>query len=258
MGNSVSSEWVDAAALWVGFAFTLLIFSAIFGDHLLARFAQYVLVGAGLGYAVVVTWQSILALEFVAALRSDPRADVWAWTPIILAAVLAIAGLERIFAQGRLQPPVRRWRRALRTLGAIPALAFVALGVAVAAVGAVQGTLAPQFLSTARSSLQWDSEPAAFVTGALMLLITTAALVFFVLDADQHLAHQPSWVQRLGRAWVWIGQRAVWLAAGALFARLFAARLTLFIAELMHWVGRLQAADIGALLAEWWRMITGA
>lgn len=142
--------------------------------------------------------------------------------------------------------------------GAIPALALVAMGVAVAVVGAVQGTLAPQFLYAARSSLAWDSDPVAFATGVLTLLLTTAALVFFVLDADQHLAQQPGWVQRLGRGWVWIGQRAVWLAAGALFARLFAARLTLLIAELTRWIGQLQAAGIGASLADWWRMITGA
>lgn len=257
MDNIMAQEWISSAAIGVGFVFTLLVFSAIFGDHLLARFAQYVLVGAGLGYAVVVTWQSILALELVAALRTDPRADIWAWTPIILAVILAVAGLERIFAQGRPQPAARRWRRTLRTLGAIPALALVALGVAVAAVGAVQGTLAPQFLYAARSSLQWDSEPAAFVTGVLTLLLTTAALVFFVLDADQHLAHQPGWVQRLVHAWVWIGQRAVWLAAGALFARLFVARLTLLIAEFTRWPGQLQASNIGAWLTEWWRLITG-
>ncbi|HAJ38092.1 MAG TPA: hypothetical protein DCL15_20670 [Chloroflexi bacterium] len=258
MGNGLSPEWVNTAGVWVGFMFTLLIFSALFGDHLLARFAQYVLVGAGLGYAAVVTWQSMLALEFVAALRANPQAASWEWTPLVLAAILAIAGLERIFAQGRPQPTARRWQRALRTLGAVPALALVALGVAVAAVGAMQGTLAPQFLYTARSSLQWGSELTVFISGALTLLLTTAALTFFVLDADQHLRHQPGWVQRLGRGWVWIGQRAVWLAAGALFARLFAARLTLFIAELTRWLAQFQAADIGATLAEWWRMITGA
>jgi len=258
MGNALTPEWISMAGMWVGFGFTLLIFSALFGDHLLARFAQYVLVGAGLGYAAVVTWQSILTLEFVTALRADPRSATWEWTPIVLAAILTVAGLERIFAQGRAQSATRGWRQALRTLGAIPALTLVALGVAVAAVGALQGTLAPQFLYAARSSLQWGSTPTVFAIGALTLLITTATLVFFVLDADQHLAHQPGWVQRLGRGWVWIGQRAIWLAAGALFARLFAARLTLFIAELTHWGGQLQAAGVGAALADWWRMITGA
>ncbi len=258
MGNALTPEWIGMAGVWVGFGFTLLIFSALFGDHLLARFAQYVLVGAGLGYAAVVTWQSILALEFVAALRADPRTATWEWTPIVLAVILAVAGLERIFAQGRPQLEPRGWQRVLRTVGAIPALALVAMGVAVAVVGAVQGTLAPQFLYAARSSLAWGSDPTVFATGVLTLLLTTAALVFFVLDADQHLTQQPGWVQRLGRGWVWIGQRAVWLAAGALFARLFAARLTLLIAELTRWIGQLQAAGIGASLADWWRMITGA
>jgi len=257
MGNALQAEWMSTAGMWVGFVFTLLVFSAIFGDHLLARFAQYVLVGAALGYAAVVTWQSLLALEFVAALRANPRADIWQWTPVVLAVIMALAGLERIFMQGRAQPAARGWRQALRGLGSLPALTLVALGVAVAGVGAVQGTLAPQFLSAARSSLEWGAAPAAFATGVMTLLLTTAALLFFVIDADRHLTTQPGWVQRLVRGWLWVGQRAVWLAAGALFARLFAARLTFFVAELNNWSVRLAGAGVGGWLADWWRMVTG-
>jgi hypothetical protein len=257
MGNALPAAWFGSAGVWVGFVFTLLVFSAIFGDHLLARFAQYVLVGTVLGYAVVVTWQSSLALDFVVTLRSDPQTASWHWLPIGLAVVMAVAGLERIFAQGRAQPPPRGWRQGLRVLGALPALGLVAFSVAVAAVGAVQGTLAPQFLYAARSSLEWGAPPAPFATGVLTLILTVAALVFFVIDPNRHVTHQPRWVQRLVHGWVWVGQRAVWLAAGVLFARLFAARLSLFIAELSHWIWRFQSAEIGSLLERWWRMGMG-
>ncbi|MCB0048707.1 MAG: hypothetical protein KDE24_04060, partial [Caldilinea sp.] len=84
-----------------------------------------------------------------------------------------------------------------------------------------------------------------------------AGLVFFVVDADRHLGGQPAWVQRIMRGWIWLGQRAVWLAAGAIFARLIASRLSLFIAELHYLSSTFQATGVGESLAAWWRSMTG-
>ncbi|MCB0048710.1 MAG: hypothetical protein KDE24_04075, partial [Caldilinea sp.] len=88
MDSVFQAEWLDAAGLWVGLIFSLLVFSAILGDHLLARLAQYVLVGAVLGYAVAVVWQSVLGMELVGALRADPAGNPWHWVPVGLAAVM--------------------------------------------------------------------------------------------------------------------------------------------------------------------------
>lgn len=257
MDSALQVEWAGALGLWTGFIFTLLIFSALFGDHIVARFAQYVLVGTVLGYAVVITWQSILASTLVTALRNEPLTSPWNWVPVALAAILAVAGLERIFAQGRARTTRSRWRGALRALGSIPALLLAAVAAAVTLIGGVQGTLAPQFMHAARSGLPWDAAPATLATGLLTLLITTAALIFFVVDADRHLAQQPAWVQRLMRGWIWVGQRALWLAAGALFARLFASRVTLLIAEAAHWTQVIQSSELGQMIETGWRMVTG-
>lgn len=259
MDNLVQMEWANAAGLWVGFIFTLLIFSALLGDHLLARLAQYVLVGAVLGYAVVVTWQSILTSDVVTSLRNAPQEKPWNWIPVVLAAVMAVAGLERIFVQG--QAPSRRnaaWGRRLRVLGAIPALTLVSIGAAVTLVGAVQGTLAPQFLSVARSDLKWGAEWPGQIIDILVLVLTVTSLLFFVVDPDRHLEQQPIWVQRLMRVLLWLGQRALWLAAGALFARLLASRLSLLAAELAHWSSTLQSTTLGQILERWWRIVMGA
>lgn len=257
MDSVLPLEWSGVVGVWGGFIFTLLIFSALLGDHLVARFAQYVLVGAVLGYTVVITWQSILASPVIASLRSDSSASVWNWTPVALAVILAVAGLERIFEQGRAKASHRRWRTVLRTLGSIPAQLLVAVATAVALIGAVQGTLAPQFLRAAQNGFNWDASPMAFSASLLALLITIAALLFFVVDADRHLAQQPAWVQRLMRGWIWVGQRALWLAAGALFARLFASRLSLFVAELTHWTSIIQSSELGQVLENGWRIVTG-
>lgn len=259
MDSLMGPEWGSAAGLWIGFVFTLLIFSALLGDHLLARLAQHVLVGAVLGYAVVVTWQSILTSRLALALRADPQGQPWNWIPVLLALIMVVAGLERIFAQGRTSfGRSSGWRRGLRALGSAPALGLVSIGAAVALIGAVQGTLAPQFLSTARSGLNWGAEWTGFATGVLTLVITAASLLFFVVDAERHLAQQPTWAQRILSIWLWIGQRALWVAAGALFARLLASRLSLLAAQLAHWSSTLQSPPVGEMLARWWRMITGA
>jgi len=257
MDSALQVEWAGAIGLWTGFIFTLLIFSALLGDHLAARFAQYVLVGAVLGYAVVITWHSIGASTLVMTLRRDPLASPWNWIPVALAAILAVAGLERVFTQGRAAPSRSRWRGGLRAIGSLPALLLVAVAAAVALIGGAQGTLAPQFFHAARTGINWDAAPADFATGLLTLLITTAALIFFVVDADRHLTHQPLWVQRLMRGWIWVGQRALWLAAGALFARLFASRLSLFVAELVHWAQVIQRSELGQALENGWRIVTG-
>jgi hypothetical protein len=259
MDSLMGPEWGSAAGLWIGFVFTLLIFSALLGDHLLARLAQHVLVGAVLGYAVVVTWQSILSSRLAMALRADPQGQPWNWIPVLLALIMAVAGLERIFAQGRASSGRNGgWRRGLRALGAAPALGLVSIGVAVALIGAVQGTLAPLFFSTARNGLNWNAEWTIFAAGVLTLVVTIASLLFFVVDAERHLAQQPAWVQRFLRAWLWIGQRALWVAAGALFARLLASRLSLLAAQLTHWSSTLQSTPMGEMLERWWRISTGA
>ena len=257
MASAFQAEWLDMVGLWAGIIFSLFLFSAILGDHLLARLGQYVLVGAVLGYAVTVVWQSVLATNLAAALRADPVADPVHWVPVGLVLLMLIAGIERIFAQGRRGPPTQGWRRWLRWLGVFPVLLLVAAAVAVAGIGALQGTLSPQFLQAARSGLPWGAPMETFLTGALMLLLTTAGLVFFVVDPDRHLGGQPTWVQRIMRGWVWLGQRAIWLAAGAVFARLVASRLSLFIAELHYLSSAFQATGVSENLAAWWRSITG-
>ena len=45
-----SNELLAALGFWGGLVMTVIIFSAILGDHLLARLGQHLLVGASLGY----------------------------------------------------------------------------------------------------------------------------------------------------------------------------------------------------------------
>jgi hypothetical protein len=55
------------------------------------------------------------------------------------------------------------------------------------------------------------------------------------------------------RGWAWVGQRAVWLAAGILFARLAASRTSLLIAQLEF----LRASFVSTELWQWFRGLWG-
>ena len=61
----------------------------------------------------------------------------------------------------------------------------------------------------------------------------------------------PNWVQRLMRAWVWFGQRAVWLAAGVIFARLLASRTSLLIAEFEFMRATFTSTGLWQIIQSW-------
>jgi hypothetical protein len=251
-GTWVQGEWITTAGIWVGMVMALLVFSAIFGDHWLARLGQAILVGAGLGYAAAITWHTLAGLPFVQELRAAPLGSPWHWIPIVLAVLLVLATGERILFQGEGGPPAGGFRRVLRWGGVIPVALLLAAGIAVVAVGAVQGTLLPQFVAAATTGIQWDVPLDAFFTGLLTLVITASALVFWGLDPERHLSAQPGFVQVLMRGWVWFGQRAVWFAAGVLFARLAASRTSLLIAQFEFLRSMFAATELWQTLQSWW------
>jgi hypothetical protein len=134
----------------------------------------------------------------------------------------------------------------------VPAALLLAAGIAVVAVGAVQGTLLPQFLAAARTGIRWDTSLDVFFTGLLTLVITASAMVFWGLDPRRHLLGQPEWVQRLMQAWVWFGQKVVWLAAGVLFARLAASRTSLLIAQFEFMRAAFVSTELWQTIQGWW------
>lgn len=118
----MSLEWI------VSFALTLLVFSYLLGDNLLYRLALYVLVGVASAFTAIVTIERII----LPLLNGDA-----------LNAVLVIggAGLSALLL---LKP--------LPLFAPLSNLAFgflVAVGTAVALIGAISGTLIPLIQATA-------------------------------------------------------------------------------------------------------------
>lgn len=229
----LSQDW----ALWVAFCFSLLLFSAVAGNHALAKVGQYVLVGVSLGYLGVLLVQHVLRPRLFAPLWTEPATQGRLWVVLLLGIALCSAAAERLWFQKRSTPPIvnkplSTGRRALRLVGAIPAALMVGVSLSAVLVGVFQGSFWPQFLYTAQSGFVWSTSLTESLVSVLVVLLTTASLLHWVAPASQLTANQPRWVQRLLLGWSGLGKRALWFAAGVIFARLLAAHLTLLIGRL--------------------------
>jgi len=244
-------------SLWVGFLFSLLIFSTLLGDHGLAKLAQYLLVGVSLGYVGALVVQHVLRPRLLVPLLTAPLAYPGLWGALLLGLLFTIAGLERIFSAPTSTGQVAVWQRGLRTAGAIPAALLIGTSLSVVLIGIWQGTLWPQLWATARSGLNWSGAIGAALVSVMVLLLTTATLLHWTLPIDTVTAQQPAWVRVLLRGWSGLGKRALWLAAGVLFARLFASYLSLFIARLQFFLISLDYGGAWQWAERLWRGVSG-
>jgi hypothetical protein len=243
----------DHFGVVVGFLLSLAIFSFILRDNWLVRLAQYLLVGVSLGYTAVVVWRSVLWLRLFRPLLDGPPtllqstnpaamdAFLLYWIPLGLGLILWIAGFDALRGSpgGRSSP----LRSGLRLLAIAPIGILVGVAVGVSVAGAIQGTLTPQFLRGADLGLP-AGPPGFILVGILTLLITSGALIHLQLgkvSTDQTL---PGFLVAILKGWGWIGERALWLTAGFLFAQLFTSRITLLIARLDYFLYDLRASDL--------------
>jgi hypothetical protein len=242
-----NNELLATLGFWGSLLMTLIIFSGIAGDHALARLGQHLLVGASVGYMGVLAIQHVLRPRLITPLLNDPTGDPLRWVPLSLGLLLMIAGLDRTLRPVRsTAPPL--WRQALHGLGRLPVALLLAVGLSAGLFGALQGTLLPQFWRAAQTAFDPGVSMPIFLAGVLTLLITTATLLYLYVDPARYLAEQPVYIRRLLDGWLWIGQRALWLAAGVIFARLMASRLSLLIARLDTFIVALSTTPFW----QWW------
>ncbi|RIK40188.1 MAG: hypothetical protein DCC55_15835 [Chloroflexi bacterium] len=229
MGNVVDALFTTTTGAWLGLLVALFLFSAIVGDHFLARLAQHILVGAGLGYAALLSIREVLLPRIATAWLAANDAG-WVWVPLVLGLLLWLAGLDHLL---RPAPPkddgLAGWRQLLRHLGLVPVMLMVGVGVTVALLGVIQGTLLPQIGVLLGDSIRADAPPLVLASGLLALLLATATLLHLTWAEDAGAVQLPRWLRAPADLWRWVGLRALWLAAGILFARLAAARLSLLI-----------------------------
>ena len=163
------------AGLWIGMLLTLALFSLVLGDNALARLAQHVLVGAGLGYAAVMVLQYVIGLRLLAPLARGQWASQG--LPLILGLLLIAAALERMAAQGRPAAAISSARRMVQTGGVVPLALLLGVGISAGIIGIVQGTLIPQSSQVIGGAFRNGRTGPAFWGGLLTLLLTSATLL---------------------------------------------------------------------------------
>lgn len=249
------------ATSWISFLFSLMIFSLIFGDNWLARLAQYILVGVSIGYLGAVAIQHVLRPRLLEALFYTPIATLviapQLWVVFLLGLILLAAGIEQIFSRRPPAPgqamPTHRARSWLHHLGVAPVAILLGVGIAVVFIGVLQGTFWPLFWRTAHSGLNWDSNISRALSSVLVLLLTTATLLVWIVPVAQITQGQPGWVRHLIQWWAAIGKRALWFASGVLFARILASHLSLLIARITFFLESLQQTWLWQWAALIWR-----
>lgn len=213
--------------LWVGLVITLLTLSLALGDNALARLAMHLLVGASLGYATLMAFHYVVGLRVIEPISEGQGQQLV--IPLILAAILLIAGADRIFRQGSVAGSEGMVRRVVQTAGVIPLAILLGVGLAAGVVGVVQGTLFAQARAVVVDTFAAGRVGLPLWTGILTLLLTTATLLALTVDRKVHIEPLPRPLRAALGAWYWVGERALWVASGILVARVFAARLPLLV-----------------------------
>ena len=210
-------ELLDLFGALLSFAFTLIVFSYIWGDNALFRLVIHIFIGVAAGYVVLVTINNVILPRLVFPLFSDVRNEkLLALIFLVLSALVLTKISPRLAKFGN------------------PAMAFlVGVGAAVAIGGAVIGTVFPQTSASMsvfeQTSLEWSFlEPRHPVNAFLVLVGTIATLVYFQFgrqDDSQQDTQKTAWLQVLGS----IGQIFIAITFGALFAGVYIAALTALI-----------------------------
>lgn len=248
----LNQDW----ALWIAFGFSLMLLSGLVGNHAPAKIAQYLLVGISLGYLGVLIAQHVLRPRLFAPLWQEPVRQWPLWLVLLLGVLLWLAAAERLWLR---PPPTSQgnWRAYLRMAGTIPAALMVGVSLSAIVLGLLQGTLWPQFWVAARNGFVWSATVDESLISVLILLLTTASLLHWAAPGAQLAAQQPRWVQWLLVAWSGLGKRALWFAAGVIFARLLAAHLSLLIGRLEFLLLTLQQSFLWQWADSLWQLVRG-
>jgi hypothetical protein len=206
---------LNTELIWtvVSFVLTLCIFSYLFGDNPLFRFATGLLIGVSAGYfAVIIIYQVLLPRLVVPLLQGSFPALI----PLFLSGLLLT----------KLSPRLAK-------LGNLPMAYLVGVGAAIAIGGSLLGTLFTQVegainifapVASAGMSQKWI----LILEGGFLLLGTIAALVYFNFGGKEDKGNS---VQRspMVRFFSAIGQLFIAITLGAVFAGVMTSTITALI-----------------------------
>ena len=218
----------DMVGAFLGFTFTVLVFTYIIGDNPFFRFTVYMFIGVAAGYTAVVVFYNVILYQLVLPLVEAKGLAFSLLVPLILGIWLVVT---------KASPQLTRWGN--------PVMAYlVGAGAAIAIGGAVLGTIFPQVAATTNL---FDLEAARgsganllgwIVKGIIILGGTVTTLVYFHFGvrpvADQAPRRLP-WIEAMAS----VGQIFIIITLGAIFAGVYAAALTALIERMQYAVNLL-------------------
>ena len=214
--------WFDWIGAFLGFVFTLLIFSYLIGDNPLFRITVHIFIGVSAGFAAVIAIHNVIIPRLIGPLFSTNGGEQFlALIPLTLA-VLLLFKISPRFA----------------FIGNLPVSYLVGVSAAAAIGGAVTGTLIPQVSASINLlDLQTNQGIDAtlglrIVNGIIILVGTIATLAYFQFGRGSKSAEKPQiqiWIEGIGQ----IGQVFIAITFGFLFAGIFSAALTALIGRVL-------------------------
>lgn len=208
---------MEELGLWAGFVLTLMVYSYLIADTFLYRLAVYVFVGLTAGFISVVTVESVLFPFFERTIGSGETVNVGlGFLPLLLASLL-------LLKNARLP-----W---LARLGNLGLAVLVAVGAAVALVGALTGTLIPLAEQTVNAGEGETLEAILIFTGV------ASSLIYFTYLARQRPDGEISRARPIQAISV-IGKGFIVVTLGALYGAAIITTLSIFSERLSYLIGR--------------------
>jgi len=207
---------LDLIGGWVSLVLTLLVFSYLLTDTFLYRLAVYLLVGVAAGYTVAVAVESVIIpwLNDTLLVDSAGRAEE------TVRALRAVGTMPLLFGVLLLFKYAPR----LAPVGDLGLAFIIGVGVAVAIVGAVAGTIAPLVDETARSMGAATSREVA-EGGVIVLGVVTTLLYFQYLGVGRAGGGaRPRWLRPVTA----VGQAFLTVTLAALYAGAILTSLAIF------------------------------
>lgn len=208
----MTPDTLDLIAGWVSLVLTLMVFSYLLGDNVLYRLAIHVLVGVAAAYAAIVAVESVIVpwLNDTLLIESGAYDDATVTALRALGTVPFLVGVLLLFKFSPRLAPVGN-------LG----LAFViGVGLAVALVGAVAGTIVPLVQEAGRSIEDSTRDGIVIIVGAITTLIY---FQYFAVERGGE-RKRPAALRALSG----IGRVFVMLTLGALYAGAILTSITVF------------------------------
>jgi hypothetical protein len=207
---------LDAIGMFFGAALTVSVFSYLVSDHFLYRLALHIFLGALVGYVFGMTIHQVWGKLIADPLREDLMGNLVLAIPVgVGLGLFVFKSTPRVAYIGNffLSP-------------------LIGFGIAVALVGALAGTLAPQFEATASATSTDD--PLKLLQGIIITVGTVCTLLAFDFTFTQK---RRGLGEALGKAIGWagkVGRGFLTVAFGVAFAGAITAALSIFIGRVQY------------------------